>query len=445
MPIRSLMIVLTGLILVACAPDDAAQVVPTSTPIPTAPAAARPTYTVERGTVQETLEFTGRWLPRDQMQLSFEVNGTIRQVNVRRGDVVSAGTLLADYQIQDLENQLASARLSLETALVRLESGGESSEQSVVNAQIALANSRLSLENSRNSAPWTQLESAQINLENAQRDLENAQRDYDEALSRADEPNAAATVDSAYERLQSARASLQSAQNSYFSAAQSFNNHQFSVAQAENQVIQNQINLQNAQSGDSSSFEQIQAVNTAQLQIDQLNQQIAQSSLYAPIDGVILEITINPGDSVQAFGSVMTMAIPEPQETIANLAFNDIQRLSVGQVGVCYPLNQIERAVQCVVRQLPLSNRDADQTVRVAATLPDIPQGQVINVEMPLQVAEDVLWLPPAAIRSFQNRSFVVVDTPDGEQIYDVVLGLETDERVEIVSGVEAGMIVVGP
>jgi hypothetical protein len=141
----------------------------------------------------------------------------------------------------------------------------------------------------------------------------------------------------------------------------------------------------------------------------------------------------------------MTIAITEPQETIANLPFNDIQRLSVGQIGICYPLNQIEQAVQCVVRQLPLSNRDADQTVRVAATLPDAPQGQVINVAIPLQIREDVLWLPPAAIRSFQNRSFVVVDTPDGEQIHDVVLGLETDERVEIVSGVEVGMIVVGP
>ncbi len=321
----------------------------------------------------------------------------------------------------------------------------KAARQSVVNAEIALANSRLSLENTKNSAPWTQLESARIGLENAQRDLENAQRDYDEALSHAEEPNAASSVNSAYDRLQSAKASLQNAQNSYFSAAQSYNSHTIQVQQAENQVLQNQINLQNVQSGDTSSADQIQSVNDAQLRVDQINQQIAQSSLYAPIDGVILEVTINPGDSVQAFTSVMTIAIPEPLEAIANLAFNDIQRLSVGQVGVCYPLNQIDLAVQCVIRQLPLSNRDADQTVRVAATLPDIPQGQVINVQMPLQVEEDVLWLPPAAIRSFQNRTFVVVETPDGEQIHDVVLGLQTDDRVEIVSGVEEGMVVVGP
>src|SRR5437868_1076767 len=69
---------------------------PTSTPIPTAPAVARPTYIVQRGDVQNILEFSGRWQPRDQTQLSFPVAGTVRQVTVKRGDAVRAGQLLAD-------------------------------------------------------------------------------------------------------------------------------------------------------------------------------------------------------------------------------------------------------------------------------------------------------------------------------------------------------------
>jgi multidrug efflux pump subunit AcrA (membrane-fusion protein) len=73
------------------------------------------------------------------------------------------------------------------------------------------------------------------------------------------------------------------------------------------------------------------------------------------------------------------------------------------------------------------------------------PPGQLIEVEMPLQTRENVLWLPPAAIRMFQNRMFVVVQTPDGERVADVELGLQTDDRVEIISGVEEGDVVVGP
>lgn len=419
---------------------------PTSTPIPTAPAAARPTFTVQRGTVQNVQEFTGRWLPRDQVELSFEINGTIRSVNVARGDVVSAGALLADYQIQTLEDNLASAQLNLDTAILRLGSGGSGSEQAVTNAQVSLANSRLSLENTRNNAPWTQLENARISLENAQNDLESAERDYNEALSAPDAANAADAVDNAYQSLLRARNSVTTAQNNYFSAAQSYNSHAISVQQAENSVIQNELDLQNAQAGGGEdSAELLQSVNSAQLSVDQIRAEIAQSSLYAPIDGVVLEVVVTPGTAVSAFTTVITLAIPEPQEAIATLAFNDIQQLSVGQVGVCYPLNFEDQAVQCVIRQIPLSNRDADQTVRVAATLPTVQQGQVINVEMPLETRENVLWLPPEAIRTFQNRSFVIVQTANGEQIQDVQLGLETDTRVEILSGVTEGDVVVGP
>jgi multidrug efflux pump subunit AcrA (membrane-fusion protein) len=115
------------LLLSACAGDsetDGQKTQPTVTSIPTAPAAARPTYIVQRGTVQETLAFTGRWMPRDQTQLTFEVNGSIRSVNVQRGDTVSAGELLADFQITDLENQLATALLNLGWPQMQLNQAG---------------------------------------------------------------------------------------------------------------------------------------------------------------------------------------------------------------------------------------------------------------------------------------------------------------------------------
>src|SRR5215207_2853473 len=108
------------LILSACGASPEQQT-PTSTPIPTAPAAAPPTYAVQRGDVEDMFEFSGRWQPRDQEPLAFEVAGTARRVNVRRGDTVAAGDLLADLQIDDLEDQLASAQLTLAAALAAAE------------------------------------------------------------------------------------------------------------------------------------------------------------------------------------------------------------------------------------------------------------------------------------------------------------------------------------
>jgi macrolide-specific efflux system membrane fusion protein len=422
--------------------EPTAQGRATSTPFPTAPAVARPTYVVQRGTVQDELSFTGRWQPRDQMALSFPLNGTVRQVNVQRGDLVAAGQLLADYQISELENQLDSALLSLEAAQNGLTSGSEGIVQSVEDAEIALANARLNLENARASRNWTSVASARLNLDNAQRNLDNAQRAYDDAISRPD--SSASAVDNAYEQLQSARSNLQSAWNQYYSAAQSYNNEEFNIKQQENAVLRAELELERARAGGGDT-NAVQTLRSTQLQVDQLRTQIAQSSLYAPIDGVVLEVTIQPGSSVQAYNTVIKIGLPEPREVIASLAFSDTQELSVGLVGVCQVINRPETAVQCAVRQIPLSARDADQTTRIAASLDNVETNQLVEVRMPLEVRENVLWLPPAAIRTFQNRTFVVVETPDGPRSVDITIGLQTTERVEITSGVNEGDVVVGP
>ncbi len=444
---RLLALVFAATLVAACAtgdnPPGAAQsVVPTSTPIPTAPAVARPTYLVQRGDVREELTFTGRWQSRDQLALSFEINGTIRQVNVQRGDTVSAGQLLADYQIDDLENQLDNALLNLETAQTNLESGTGDEVNSVVDAEISLANARLQLESTKQNSPWTSVASARISLDDAEENVERAQRAYDDARSHPEQPASNATQ--ALQSLEDAKSRLKSAEISYFQAAQSFNNHQFSIAQQENAVISAEIRLQEARSGTGNPSAQ-QSLRSAQLTVDQIRADIAKASLFAPIDGVVLEVSISPGDTVQAFNTVITIGQPEPQEAIANLAIGDAQRLSVGLVGVCQIINDPTSAVQCVVRQIPLTARDADQTTRVAATLSDVPLNQLIEVTMPLQISEGVLWLPPVAIRTFQNRTFVVLETPDGPRSVDVQIGLQTDERVEITAGVQEGDVIQGP
>ena len=430
--------------LVACVPEaPVPEIQPTVTPIPTAPAAARPTYVVEMGTVQEVLEMTGRWLPRDQLDLSFEVTGVARNVNVRRDDVIGQGTLLADLQIENLEDELETAKINLETAVTRLNTSSDSSTDSVRDATFTLADSQLSLDNTVATSPWTQVENARITLQDAQIQLEEAQRSYNELISHPDSDPT--QVDSAYEAWERAQTNLLTQQTNYINAVQTLGAYEFTVDQAENRVLQNQLNLQDAQTSSGSTEENIQAVNEAQLRIDQIEADIARSSLFSPIDGIVLEVLINPGDNIEAYNEVITVAIPDPKEAIINLPFNDTQRLSVGMVGKCQIANQPETAVGCVVRQVPLSNRDVDQTVRVAASLDEIPNGQLIEVEMPLDVREDVMWLPPEAVRTFQNRTFVVLQTPDGEQISDVQLGLQTDDRVEIESGVSVGDIVVGP
>ena len=439
---RWFFVLILAVVLVGCdaIPDQQEQIVPTVTPIPTAQAAARTTYTVERGDVRETFIFRGRWLPRDQEQLSFEVAGTVRSVNVQRGDTIEAGAVLADLQIDELENQLITSQLNLDAALRRLDEGGDSSSNAVVDAQFTLANQNLSLDGQRATLPWSSVANAAAAVDAAERQVENAQRSYDDTVSRPDSP--ASSVDSAYEQLLSAQENLAQQRRSYSDAAASYYNATLGIQQQENSVLQSEINLERAQTGGGDP-DLVDAVIEAQISLDRTREQINQSTLVAPFAGVVIEVTIQPGDQVQAFTTVITIALPEPLEAIANLSFNDIQLLQIGQVGICRDANNPDLEVQCVIRQLPLSNRDVDQTVRVAASLPELQQGALVEAEMTLRESLNTLWLPPQAVNEFGNRTFVVVQTPDGERVRDVEVGLQTDERVEIESGLEEGDIVV--
>ena len=186
------------------------------TPIPTTAASARPTFTVQRGTVEQLLEFSGRWLPRDQQQLSFEVAGNVRAVNVRAGDTVRTGDVLADYQIEELEEQLANAELQLETAQLNLAESAEGGGDSVTDAAYTLASANLSLEGAREGVPWTNTASASAGIIIAERNLEDARRAYDEAISRPD--SSASAVDNARNAVISAEEALANAWRNYYSA-----------------------------------------------------------------------------------------------------------------------------------------------------------------------------------------------------------------------------------
>jgi multidrug efflux pump subunit AcrA (membrane-fusion protein) len=71
--------------------------------------------------------------------------------------------------------------------------------------------------------------------------------------------------------------------------------------------------------------------------------------------------------------------------------------------------------------------------------------GDIVRVTVVLERKDDVLWLPPQAIRTFEGREFVVVQEGEAQRRVDVKIGIESDDRVEIEEGLTEGLIVIGP
>ena len=107
--------------------------------------------------------------------------------------------------------------------------------------------------------------------------------------------------------------------------------------------------------------------------------------------------------------------------------------------------NQPGQVFSGVVRRLPqvgaASTAAADKSVRVTIENADgaMTEGDLARIAIVVARKPSALWLPPQAIRNFQGRRFVVVKDADGERRADVKLGIQSDDRVEVLSGVRPG------
>ncbi|MFA6503346.1 MAG: biotin/lipoyl-binding protein [Patescibacteria group bacterium] len=86
------------------------------------------TADVVQGDLLQTVEVTGDIKPAARIDLSFKSSGTLSRVNVKIGDQVKQGDVLAELEIQDLDfaYKRASAAVSIAQANLNARLAGES-------------------------------------------------------------------------------------------------------------------------------------------------------------------------------------------------------------------------------------------------------------------------------------------------------------------------------
>jgi multidrug efflux pump subunit AcrA (membrane-fusion protein) len=360
------------------------------TPIPTSVAAARPTYTVEQGTVTLTLDFSGRIIPVVNQNLTFDRDGVVGSVLVEAGDEVQTGQELTTLDTTALQNELALAQSAREAAQARL----DASQQIIAQ----------------------QRQSAEIQRDLAQLDLDYAQQQA------GDNP----TPEQQY---QIERLTLQLA-----------------LAQLEVDALDTVLDPQ------------LQAdLDTAAQRVAELESLIEGAVLTAPFDGTIASLTISPGRAVLAGDTVAVIVDPAEIEISATLQESQMQQLAEGLEVEIQPAGGPGDTLTGVIRHLPFpfgsgsgghpdgqDNSTRIQFDDMSAAFANYETGDRVNLTIIVTEHQDVLWLPPAAIRDFNGRKFVVVQADGVEQRVDVELGIESANRVEILSGLEPGQTIVG-
>ncbi len=79
-------------------------------------------YTVSRRTVTASVTGTGNLVPMQQANVSFKVSGTLTEIDVKVGDHVTAGQVLARIDSTQEQNALDGAQANLAIARANLQS-----------------------------------------------------------------------------------------------------------------------------------------------------------------------------------------------------------------------------------------------------------------------------------------------------------------------------------
>lgn len=357
----------------------------TPTPIPTPIVPTKPTYTVKQGEIIDQLEFSGRISAITEEDLFFRNSGRIRNLFFKRGDIVEEGDVIADLEIDDLERELISVNLDLERAQSRLDS--------------------------------------------AERDLGFEQR--------------------------SAKANLEISQLQLANLRRQIPVNPEDIAIQELRVQLAQINLEKLEAGVDPLLEN--DVERASLQVEKLEAAIQDSQVTAPFAGELKSVSLVAGQGVDAYKNVVVIADTSELEISADLISSQLDGLAEGMIADVVLVSRPGVVLQGEVRRLPFpfgsgasgsTVEDLDKSTRISLTdsaeEAGYKDGDLVRVTVELERKDNVLWLPPQALRNFDGRRFAVIQDGDTQRRVDVSVGIQTPEMVEIEEGLEEGQIVVG-
>jgi len=381
------------LALAACRPGNPAGRYPGEgepTPIPTVPAAAKPTFAVQRGDVTARIALNGRIAPVVEENLAFPMDGQVGEVLVAPGDAVAAGDLLATLDTAQLEQDRLVAQSELDIARARLAARQTEIGRALRRAELRRDMALLDYDFAVGQAGAAPSAAAQHEIDRLRLALELAQLDVEE-LDQTVDPALQVESDAAALRLEQIDAALAAAQivapfdGTILKVSKAAGR---GVAAGETVIVLADVTALRAGAGARDS-------ELAQLSED-------------------LPATVSAASGRGATLTGFVSRLPHPY----------------GSGGG--------------------ETTEGDKTVYVTFDDPAAAQatfelGDRVEIVAVTATREGALWLPPQAIREFSGRRFVVVEEGGVQQRVDVALGIEGGGRVEIVEGLSEGQVVVAP
>ncbi|MGE5262073.1 MAG: efflux RND transporter periplasmic adaptor subunit [Acidobacteriota bacterium] len=395
---------------------------------------------VRRGTLIATVSATGAVSPLRLAELAFSANGPLTRLDVKQGDRVKAGQILATLDTRTLDYQLAQAEANLAAAQAKADQLKNPSPADLVAAQASVASAEAALAQLKTPAQ-NDLIIAKSDVDKAKAALDRAQAEYDR-IGGASNPMIGMLPQSL---------SLQQASLDYQKAIAAYNSK---VSPNDSQLKQGLSNaeqaratlarLTNPNSNDVKAA--LANVDQARAARDLARAQLDNAILRAPFDGVVTHVDFDLGSFAPAGRTILGVADTAQLRVKLNIDETDIARVSIGQsVNVdldAYPDSTLNAQVTDVAASATTTQGVVNYVVTITLDPGSVPVkiGMTANANIVVAKKDNALLVPNRAIRASNSKRFVTVQKHDTQaQEVEVKLGLANEQETEIVSGVNEG------
>jgi HlyD family secretion protein len=399
---------------------------------------------VQRGTLVATVSATGPVSPPREAALAFGAAGPLTRLEVKPGDRVKTGQLLAQLDTRTLELQVTEAAANLAAAEAKLNQLRRPSPAEIAAARANVASAEAAVAQLKTPSE-NDLLMAKSDLEKAAAAVSRAQADYDR-IGGASNPLIAMSPQAL---------ALQQATLDYQKAVAAYN---AKVRPTDSQLKQAQASLEQARAQlaklTQPSDDDIRA---AQASVDQAKaaRDLAQAHLddailRAPFDGIVTHVDLDLGSFVPAGRVIVGVADASALQVKLNIDETDIAQVHAGQ-GVtidldAYPDVSLPARVTDVASTATVTQGVVNYVVTVTLDPGQIPVklGMTANANIEVARKDNVLLVPNQAIRASNSKRYVTVQNGNGQtQDLEVKLGLANDQQTEVVSGLSEGQQVL--
>jgi RND family efflux transporter MFP subunit len=337
-------------------------------------------------TVARTVTATGTLAADEQVILGTKVVGRLAEISVDLGSLVQKGQPIARIDTKDYQYRLDQAVAALKQARVRLGLPADGDDDRVDATQTAVVRQAKAL-----------LDQAQLNRDRMAR-LSDQQ-----FVARAE--------------LDAAVSALQVAEGRYQDALEEVQNRQGMLLQRRSEV-------------------------------ELVRQQLADTVIASPIDGAVVERQASVGEYLAAGAPVVTLVRLHPLRLRLSVPERDALSVRRGQP-VRIGVDGDPATYPGTVARLSPAIAEQNRTLLIEAEVPNtegrLRPGSFAKAEVVVQADERIVTVPQTALVTFAGVEKVLTVKDGKSEELRVTTGRRLGDRVEIVSGVNAGQPVVDP